>query len=64
MLQEVPNHMLKQVKLQFTAENEVCDQMFDDLVSLKKYIIWSSQMTTHIFAGVRHKFQDTKDCEQ
>ncbi|PWA82573.1 Poly(ADP-ribose) polymerase, catalytic domain-containing protein [Artemisia annua] len=45
---EVPNHMWKQVKLQFTAENEVCDQMFDDLVSPKKYIIWSTQMNTHI----------------
>ncbi|PWA36468.1 Poly(ADP-ribose) polymerase, catalytic domain-containing protein [Artemisia annua] len=48
VLEEVPNHMWKQVKLQFTAENEVCDQMFDDLVSLKKYIIWSNQMNTHI----------------
>ncbi|PWA67553.1 Poly(ADP-ribose) polymerase, catalytic domain-containing protein [Artemisia annua] len=48
MLQEVPNHMWKQVKLQFTAENEVRDQMFDDLVSPKKYFIWSSQMNTHI----------------
>ncbi|PWA72170.1 Poly(ADP-ribose) polymerase, catalytic domain-containing protein [Artemisia annua] len=48
VLEELPNHMWKHVKLQFTAENEVCDQMFDDLVSPKKYIIWSSQMNTHI----------------
>ncbi|PWA52305.1 Poly(ADP-ribose) polymerase, catalytic domain-containing protein [Artemisia annua] len=48
LVQEVPSHMWKQVKLQFTAENEVRDQMFDDLVSPKNYFIWSSQMNTHI----------------
>lgn len=55
--------MWKQVKLQFIAENEVCDQMFDDLVSPKKYIIWSSQMNTHILLEFVISFK-TQDCEQ